>query len=82
MLGDLGRKTLRLSPWRLNFVQNEVGSEIGCEVGDPPNATKKTFVKNTLYYQEEDDEDGGDFDLNIREKEEDDGVKVRSSIIF
>jgi hypothetical protein len=38
--------------------------------------------RGPAYYQEEDDEDGGDFDLNIREKEEDDGVKVRNKIIF
>jgi hypothetical protein len=59
------------------------GGEMGCGVGIPPNENKKkTFVTNILFYQEEDDEDGGDFDLNIREKEEDDGVKVRNSIIF
>ncbi len=39
-------------------------------------------MTNILCYQEDEDEDGGDFDLNIREKEEDDGVKVRNSIIF
>ncbi len=39
-------------------------------------------LTNIPYYQEDEDEDGGDFDLNIREKEEDDGVKVRNCIIF
>ncbi len=38
MLGDPGLK--RLSPWRLIYIKNEVGREMGCGVGDPPNANK------------------------------------------
>ncbi len=32
-----------LDPWQLNLHTNEVGREMGCGVGDPPNA--KTIEK-------------------------------------
>jgi hypothetical protein len=45
MLGDPGHKKLRLSPHHKIYIQNEVGREMGCGVGDPPYANKKKIKK-------------------------------------
>jgi hypothetical protein len=37
----IGLKKLRLSPWRLNYLQKEVRSEMGLGVWDQPNENKE-----------------------------------------
>jgi hypothetical protein len=40
LLGGPGLEKLRLSPWRLNYIQKKVGRELGCRVGGPPRTNK------------------------------------------